>query len=72
MYGYICPYRGDHLDPGERCECQEEAQVEKEILNKYCDKCGCETYPDDRLDTQNGEVICMDCLGAEMGGYYDI
>ena len=24
MYGYICPYCGDHLDPGEKCECRDE------------------------------------------------
>jgi hypothetical protein len=24
MYGYICPYCGDHLDPGEKCDCMDE------------------------------------------------
>lgn len=24
MYGYICPNCGDHLDPGEKCDCKEE------------------------------------------------
>lgn len=24
MYGYICPCCGDHLDPGEKCECRDE------------------------------------------------
>ena len=23
MYGYICPDCGAHLDPGEKCDCQE-------------------------------------------------
>ena len=27
MYGYICPYCGDHLDPGEKCDCIDEREV---------------------------------------------
>lgn len=26
MYGYICPHCGDHLDPGEQCECRREKE----------------------------------------------
>ena len=75
MYGYICPDCGDHLDPGERCGCRDEAEGRKEIKEeppRHCDRCGCESYPDNRLATMDGEVICRDCLNDEMGGHYDI
>ena len=52
MYGYICPDCGDHLDPGERCGCRDEAEGRKEIKeepSRHCDRCGCELYPDNRL-----------------------
>lgn len=26
MCGYICPYCGDHLDPGESCDCLEKKE----------------------------------------------
>lgn len=26
MYGYICPNCGDHLDPGEKCDCKKERE----------------------------------------------
>lgn len=29
----ICPYCGAHLDPEERCDCQEEEEEEKEQKN---------------------------------------
>ena len=32
MYGYICPYCGDHLDPGEHCECQEEKEESRKAI----------------------------------------
>lgn len=32
MYYHICPYCGAALDPGERCDCQDPAQEQKEIL----------------------------------------
>lgn len=30
MYAYICPDCGCYLDPGERCDCGEEREREKE------------------------------------------
>lgn len=75
MYGYICPDCGDHLDPGERCGCRDEAEGRKKIKEeapRHCDRCGCELYPDNRLATMDGEVICRDCLNDEMGGHYAI
>lgn len=75
MYGYICPDCGDHLDPGERCGCRDEAEGRKDIKEeppRHCDRCGCELYPDSCLATIGGEVICRDCLNDEMGGDYDI
>lgn len=37
MYGYICPDCGDHLDPGEKCECRErhEEKLRKRIANRF-------------------------------------
>lgn len=29
MYGYICPDCGRHLDPGEKCDCREERELEE-------------------------------------------
>lgn len=26
MYGWICPWCGGHLDPGERCDCEAYAE----------------------------------------------
>ena len=75
MYGYICPDCGDHLDPGERCGCRDEAEGRKGIkeeASRHCDRCGCELYPDNRLATMSGEFICRDCLKDEMGGHYGI
>lgn len=34
MYGYICPYCGDHLDPGERCECRDEKEKRKLFISE--------------------------------------
>ena len=34
MYGYICPDCGDHLDPGEKCECINDKKATKEIMDK--------------------------------------
>ena len=34
MYGYICPCCGDHLDPGEKCECINDKTASKEIMDK--------------------------------------
>ncbi len=32
MYGYLCEKCGAHLDPGEKCDCEEEkARRQKEI-----------------------------------------
>lgn len=30
MYGWICPWCGGHLDPGERCDCREYAELQEE------------------------------------------
>ena len=38
MYGYICPFCGDHLDPGERCECREERVKEEALKEKIFEK----------------------------------
>ena len=75
MYGYICPYCGDHLDPGERCECREEAVESMHVPAnslRYCGRCESDTYPDNRLDIVDREVICGECRNDEMGGHYDI
>ena len=75
MYGYIGSCFGDHLDPGEQCECRDEGKRRKVIReepHRHCDICGCELYPDNRLATMDGRVICKDCLNDEMGGDYDI
>ncbi len=34
MYGYICPDCGCHLDPGEKCACREERELEREKETK--------------------------------------
>lgn len=34
MYGYICPNCGAHLDPGERCDCIEEKERNRETVMK--------------------------------------
>lgn len=34
MYGYICPDCGCHLDPGEKCDCREEREKQKERTAK--------------------------------------
>ncbi len=75
MYGYICPYCGDHLDPGERCECRvkEEECMEVPVDSvRHCDGCGCETYPDGRLGTMDGKAICRDDLNDGIGGQYGV
>ena len=33
-YGYICPDCGCHLDPGEKCDCREERELEREKETK--------------------------------------
>ena len=35
MYGYICPDCGCHLDPGEKCDCREERERERENVTKF-------------------------------------
>lgn len=30
MYGYICKHCGAHLDPGEKCDCEEEEEKEND------------------------------------------
>ena len=30
MYGWICPWCGGHLDPGEQCDCEEYAERKEE------------------------------------------
>lgn len=30
MYGYICQHCGAHLDPGEKCDCEEEEEKEND------------------------------------------
>lgn len=62
MYGYICPYCGDHLDPGERCECRNEKKESSLKQVKHCDRCGCVLCEDDDLITANGKNICSHCL----------
>ena len=34
MYGYICPDCGCHLDTGEKCDCREEREREREKVTK--------------------------------------
>lgn len=34
MYGYICIYCGDHLDPGEKCDCINDKKAAQEIADK--------------------------------------
>ena len=31
MYGWICPRCGGHLDPGERCDCDAQAEQPKKM-----------------------------------------
>ena len=30
----ICPYCGDHLDQGEKCDCQEEEEQKRKMFEK--------------------------------------
>ena len=34
MYYNVCPYCGDHLDPGERCDCKDQQALRMEELRE--------------------------------------
>ena len=52
-----CPFCGVNLDPGEKCDCQEEEADSVE----YCAQCGEPLSEDDVLHTVGGG-LCEDCL----------
>lgn len=54
-----CPHCGDNLDPGEKCDCQEQAKETDPV--EYCTQCGEPLSEDDALYTVDGG-ICEDCL----------
>lgn len=62
MYGYICSYCGDHLDPGERCECRDEKKESYSGPVNHCDRCGNVLYEDDYLAAADGENLCCHCV----------